>query len=87
VAVYDKDHQAYKGQDAKNSADISSSHIEQEIDRTIGKTVILNNDIEEEVGIQEKHDKNKPFIALQEVSKSDFELPESLEAKIIEIYD
>lgn len=86
VAVYDKDHQAYKGQDAKNSADISSNHIEQEIDSTIGKTVILDNDIEEEVGIQGKQDKNKPFIALQEVSNPDFEITASLTDKIKEIY-
>ena len=86
VAVYDKDHQDYKGQDAKNSADTSSNHIEQEINSTIGKTVILNNDIEEEIGIQGKQDKNKPFIALQEVSKPDFTITESLTEKIKEIY-
>lgn len=86
VAVYDKDHQAYKGQDAKNSADISSNHIEKEIDSTIGKTVILDNDIEEEVGIQGKQDKNKPFIALQEVSKPDFVITASLTEKIKKIY-
>lgn len=86
VAVYDKDHQSYKGQDAKNSADISSDHIEKEIDSTIGKSVILDNDIEEEVGIQGKQDKNKPFIALQGVSKPDFVITASLTEKIKKIY-
>lgn len=87
VAVYDKDHQEYKDQNARNSADISSNNIEQEIDTTIGKSVILDNDIEEEIGIVGRQDKNKPFVALQEVSLTTFNLTESLTNKIKRIYE
>ncbi|MBD1208903.1 MAG: AAA family ATPase [Ignavibacteria bacterium] len=87
VAVYDRDHQNYKDQNAKNSADTSSKNIEDEIDSTIGKSIILINDIEEEIGIVGKQDKNKPFVALQEVSSETFNLSDSLKEKIKKIYE
>jgi predicted ATP-dependent endonuclease of OLD family len=86
VAVYDKDHQEYKGLDAKNSADISSTQIEQAVDITIGKTIVLENDIEEEIGVVDKQNKNKPFIALQEVTTTGFLLSTTLTEKIKIIY-
>lgn len=87
VAVYDKDHQADKDANGHNSADISSKAIEDIIDATIGKSVILVNDIEEELGITDKKDKNKPFIALTAISDPAFTITNSLQTKIKEVYD
>jgi hypothetical protein len=39
------------------------------------------------VGIKGKQDKNKPFIALQEVSKPDFVISATLTEKIKKIYE
>lgn len=86
IAVYDKDHQADKGIDAKNSADISSAKIEEAIDSEIGASIIFQNDIEEEIGITDKNNKNKPFIALTEISKEGFVASLTLKAKIVSIY-
>ncbi len=86
IAVYDKDHQADKGIDAKNSADISSAKIEEAIDSVIGASIIFQNDIEEEIGITDKNNKNKPFVALTEISKEGFVASLNLKAKIISIY-
>lgn len=87
VAVYDKDHQADKDANGHNSADISSKAIEDIIDATIGKSVIFVNDIEEELGITDKKDKNKPFIALTAISDPAFTITNSLQTKIKEVYD
>ncbi|OIR05706.1 hypothetical protein GALL_121410 [mine drainage metagenome] len=87
VAVYDKDHQADKDANGRNSADISSKAIEDIIDTTIGKSVILINDIEEELGITDKKDKNKPFIALTAISEPAFAITNDLETKIKEVYN
>jgi len=87
VAVYDKDHQADKNANGHNSADISSKAIEDSIDTAIGESVILINDIEEELGIVDKKDKNKPFIALTAISDAAFIITNSLETKIKVIYD
>ncbi|MFT3910935.1 MAG: AAA family ATPase [Ferruginibacter sp.] len=86
VAVYDKDHQAYKDQNAKASADTSSKAIEDSLDKNIGKSIILINDIEEEIGIVERNDKNKPYVALTTISNAAFTISESLANKVKEIY-
>lgn len=87
IGVYDKDHQAYKDIDAKNSADNSSNKIEECIDKSIGESLQFINDIEEELGIMDRNDKNKPYKALQKVSDKGFVIPESLKNKIEKIYE
>ena len=87
VAVYDRDHQEHKSADAISSADNSTQKIETVIDDEFGKSIIFENDIEEEIGITEKSNKNKPFLALDKVSNSDYEIPEVLRTKILEIYE
>jgi len=87
IAVYDKDHQSYKDKDAKNSADNSSNKIEECIDESIGESLQLINDIEEELGIMDRNDKNKPYKALQKVSDKEYVIPESLKNKIEKIYE
>ena len=86
IAVYDKDHQVYKDNAAKISADKSSAKIKETINLNYGRSIILINDIEEEIGITEKSKKSKPFIALKKVSEDDFTLDESLKNKIVDIY-
>jgi CRISPR-associated exonuclease Cas4 len=87
IVVYDKDHQAYKDINARNCADNSSKIIEEHIDKSIGKSIQFINDIEEELGIMDKNDKNKPYKALQKVSEEGYIIPESLKKKIEEIYE
>ncbi|OGH85670.1 MAG: hypothetical protein A2493_02095 [Candidatus Magasanikbacteria bacterium RIFOXYC12_FULL_33_11] len=86
VAVYDKDHQSYKTTDDKNKADISSRLIEEKINDQLGSSVILNNDIEEEIGITDRDKKNKPYIALQKISDDSFVITEQLKEKITRIF-
>jgi len=86
IAVYDKDHQQIKGVDAIASADVSSQKIEDVIDVDIGKSVIFINDIEEELGMV-AGTTSKPYLALQEISRDDFELQDILSEKINLIYE
>ena len=86
IAVYDKDHQADKSPDAILCADKSSQRIESSIDIALGKTIILENDIEEEIGILNSEKKNKPYIAVSHICKNDFNMTVSLQTKIKSIY-
>lgn len=86
IAVYDKDHQSHKKEDAKDSADIASKLIEDEIDYSLGRSEIFENDIEEELLLTQES-RNKPYVALTHVSDNRFQLSESLKNKILSIYD
>ncbi len=86
VAVYDKDHQAHKGTDAIASADKSTQRIEEEIDTDIGSSIVLDNDIEEEIGLP-AGGRGKPYVALNHISSEDFTISESMIQKIRSIYD
>ena len=85
VAIYDKDHQSGKTAQAIQSADSQSQIIEAEIDSNFGKSVIFENDIEEEIGLAAGN-KNKPFVAIEEVSKTTYSIPSRFEQKLKEIY-
>ncbi|GIT99718.1 hypothetical protein TSL6_02250 [Sulfurovum sp. TSL6] len=85
IAVYDKDHQSGKGQQAKDMADRDTNKIEDIIAASIGKSVVFVNDIEEELGMT-AGTVSKPFSALEEISKDEFEIPVDLEIKIKEIF-
>lgn len=85
-AVYDKDHQQHKLPDAIASADRSSELIEAEVISALGATIVFENDIEEELGLQQGG-KNKPYAALRHVNSEEFVIPESLKSKVFEIYD
>lgn len=84
IAVYDKDHQTRKQQDAIDVADRDSQKIEDLIDT--GESIIFENDIEEELGMS-AGTSSKPFIALQEVSDGSFSIPSVFEGKIRKIYE
>ena len=84
VAVYDKDHQERKNSEARNVADRASRKIEDSI-RDIGKSIILVNDIEEELGML-AGTSNKPYEALKKISQDSFEVKSSFDKKLREIY-
>lgn len=86
VVVYDKDHQTNKGIEKRNQADISSKKIEDSIDVTLGKTVVLINDIEEESGIGKKVAANKPYFAIDYIESDTYVIPDSFKKKIKEIF-
>lgn len=86
VAVYDRDHQPHKGADAIASADKSTQKIEDEIDGAIGCSVVLENDIEEELGLP-NGGSSKPYVALSHITSEGFAVAPAMEAKIRSIYD
>src|SRR5690554_1996507 len=81
VAVYDRDHQQGKGADAIASANTSTQKIEDVIDPAVGKSLVLVNDIEEELGLP-KGGSSKPYIALNHVTSQGFTLSEGMKQKI-----
>jgi CRISPR-associated exonuclease Cas4 len=85
VVVYDKDHQTGKTPDAIAVADRDSKKIEDNINSVIGKSVVLENDIEEEIGIPDSKE-NKPYLALAHIKESSFVLQDRLKEKIKVIY-
>ncbi len=85
VAVYDKDHQPTKSQQARDVADRDTSKIENIVDTNIGKSVMFVNDIEEELGMTAGIS-SKPFTALEEINKVEFTIPTVLETKIRNIF-
>lgn len=86
TAVYDKDHQSYKSREGKTSADNSSKRIEDKVDNAIGNTVKMINDIEEEIGIRDRSRKNKPYAALNHISRDSYTVTNKLKNKIKKIY-
>lgn len=86
VVLYDRDHQTYKDADAIASADTDSAKIESLIDSSLGSSVILENDIEEEIGITGQLNKNKPYTTMSYVKDSSFVLPGGLRTKLEAIY-
>jgi len=87
VAVYDKDNQIAKKSDAITTANKSSKEIEDAIDKNLGKSVIFDNDLEEEIGITDDCNKNKPYFALKYVSADTFVLNDKLKKKIETIFE
>lgn len=81
VAVYDRDHQQEKSADAIVSANKSTQKIEEVIDQSIGSSLVLVNDIEEELGLP-KGGSSKPYIALNHITSEGFSLTEEMKKKI-----
>lgn len=86
VAVYDVDHQITKGQEAIDSADISTAAIESAIDLDCGSTISLVNDIEEELGMPQGTS-GKPYAALEEISNDGFVVEAQFKRKIIAMFE
>ena len=86
VVVYDRDHQSHKPPAAIASADTDSARIEGMIEPALGSTVVLVNDIEEEIGITVPPDNSKPYYAISHVKDPCFSLSGAFENKIRVIY-
>jgi len=59
---------------------------QDQIDTSYGISVVLDNDVEEEIGIGSQDNKNKPYVALDLISDPNFAISAVLEAKIRMIY-
>lgn len=86
VVVYDKDHQEGKNSQAIQSADIATNAITESIDTSLGLSIELINDIEEEIGITDKKAHGKPFEALEHITHESYSISDTLKNKIISIY-
>ena len=86
VAVYDRDHQRNKGPDAIASANTSTQKIEEVINPVIGSSIVLDNDIEEELGLPQGGS-SKPYVALNHVTSDAFSLSNVMKQKIRLVYD
>lgn len=86
VAIYDRDHQTWKDEGAKTSADIASDKIEEVIDTAIGTSIVFENDIEEEIGLLDQAARSKPFRSLGHVAAEEFSMTDSLKDKINRAY-
>jgi len=85
VAVYDKDYQENKSEQAIGAADSATKAILDEINNEIGLSVELVNDIEQELGY-DCGKSGKPFQALKHIKSSEFHISESFAEKIRVIY-
>ena len=85
VVVYDKDHQNGKSLGDKNRSDEISRLIEDKIDTTLGSSVVLDNDIEQELGVPVRG-RPKPFAAIKQVDTPEYVIPTQLEQKLRLIY-
>lgn len=87
IAVYDKDHQSYKKSDGISSADIASGAIENSLNRKYGSSIIMENDIEEEIGLTSEQEKHKAALALDHISAPGFAITATLRQKIQAIFN
>lgn len=86
IAVYDIDHQSDKDTSAIACADRSTGLITSKIDSAYGSSIILENDIEEEIGITESGNKNKPHVAIEHISEESFQISTQLTTKIQQMF-
>lgn len=86
VVAYDSDQHRYRNRHSRDTARMHSEMIERHIDRTLGDTVVFENDIEDELALMDAERKHKPFTALQYISSEEFELTGSLLRKLLKLY-
>ncbi len=87
VVAYDSDQHKYRGRHSRETARLHSQTIENKIDPNLGKSVIFENDIEEELQMHDLDKKNKPFTALQYIANPEYEIGESFLEKLFQLYD
>jgi len=85
IALYDQDHQTGKDQSAIDSANIASQAIIDSINTDMGSTIMLINDIEEELNMP-AGSAIKPYTALEFISDASFIIPQDLRTKIETLY-
>ncbi|NEW79033.1 MAG: AAA family ATPase [Gelidibacter sp.] len=82
LVVYDKDNHIEKSTQKIADSNAKNIIIENAIDINFGKSIVLENDIEEEIGLRNSGGRNKAHKALSYVVSNEFVLSESLENKI-----
>ncbi|WP_325062654.1 ATP-dependent nuclease [Aggregatibacter actinomycetemcomitans] len=85
ITIYDQDHQDRKSENDKAVATKLTNKILSSIEEELGHSIMLINDIEEELGY-ECGKSGKPFQALQYIKSDSFKLSPSFEEKIRKIY-
>jgi CRISPR-associated exonuclease Cas4 len=85
IAMYDQDHQEGKLQPAIESASIATQAIEDAVDPSFGQTIVLVNDIEEELNMSVGSG-SKPYIALEYISSESFSISQEFRTKIERLY-
>ncbi|MCS5420221.1 MULTISPECIES: ATP-dependent nuclease [Psychrilyobacter] len=89
VAVYDKDEHLWRDYESKIKSRRDNKYLKQLIHENIGEIVEFTNDIEEELEGKDrikKNYKNKPFIAIKNISGENYIVPDGLKKKILKIY-
>lgn len=89
VAVYDRDEHLWRDEENKIKSRHDNRQLKQLINKNIGEVVEFRNDIEEELEGKDrgkKNYKNKPFIAIKNISRDDYIVSDSLKKKILKIY-
>ena len=89
VAVYDRDEHLWRDEENKIKSRHDNRQLKQLINKNIGEVVEFRNDIEEELEGKnrgKKNYKNKPFIAIKNISRDDYIISDSLKKKILKIY-
>lgn len=86
VAVYDRDHQADREPAELPKIDKASAQVESAVDTNYGSTIVLENDIEEEIGLAKTGGRNKPYKALVHVSAKEFTCPNAFKVKVELMY-
>ena len=85
IAMYDQDHQTGKEQPAIDSANTATQAIIDSVNADIGDTIMLVNDIEEELSMPADSG-SKPYTALEFISDESFTIPQEFRAKIETLY-
>ncbi|NJO00700.1 MAG: OLD family endonuclease [Bacteroidia bacterium] len=85
TVVYDRDHQPHKSARQIAHTNELSQKIEQYLIPELGRSIVLENDLEDELHIQANN--RKAFRALQEISHPDYKLPARLEDKVRLVYE
>jgi len=89
VAIYDKDEHLWRDVENKIKSRRDNKHLRNLINQKIGEVIEFSNDIEEELEGQDRIKKNykhKPFIAIKNISRVDYIIPDGLKKKILKIY-
>lgn len=86
IAIYDKDHQEGKSDQAIDAANKVTQLIEDAVLNQFGRTISLVNDIEEELGLF-KGTSKKAYKALEAVSAADYVLPADFRFHILSVYE
>jgi len=89
VAIYDKDQHLWRDDESRLKIQRDNEHLKSLINSKFGNFIEFSNDIEEELEGRDRIKKNykhKPFIAIKNISRNDYKIPDELKKKILKIY-